>query len=281
MQRHILHLVVASALASGTACRDAAGPHTYIADGAPGVPGTPSTPQPTSPAPYDSVILNFRGARLLAVAGDTLVLSGLVHRGTTESSDALSWATSDASIASIEPIRDNVILLHARQGGSVTITASTRSGTPELSRQIVLRVLPRSNAASPIVVDAFTLVRFSATFDGQPLYWPQVTLRDTSAAGTTRVVGFAIDVPESGSAVFCTADRSVGGGWSAFNAPGDMDYGIVLFPRTARRDGPPTLRVNVLLPDGSAVSSAVTGTMVPLAPGTTWYGGEDTGAQCS
>ena len=269
-----LSILVIAALASLTACDD---PSTSTA---PRGSTTQPSPPPVPGTPSDAVWLNFDGPRLLVVAGDSLRLSGQVRRGTAEAPDTLEWETSDASIGSIEAIEKNIVLLRTFRSGTVTISASTRSARPELSRQLVLQVFARSNSASPIVVDEFSIMQIY-TGDGRAFYEPKLRLHDTSATGTARVVGLAIDIPQLGSSVFCLSDRIVGAaGWSAFNPPGDMNYGLFLVQRASSRVGSPTVRVSAVLSDGLAVSSNVTGTMELNTTQWRWYDGEDTGVRC-
>src|SRR5258705_8709810 len=98
MRRHLIHLTVASVLALGAACRDAAAPEQASSVGPAVAADTSSTRQTPSPTPNDTVWLNFGGPGLLA--GDSLVLRGQVRRGAAEAPDTLAWETSDASVAS-------------------------------------------------------------------------------------------------------------------------------------------------------------------------------------
>ena len=187
------------------------------------------------------------------------MLSGQVRHGIVDTRDSLTWETSDASIASVEAVESNTALLRALRTGSVTISARAPSARPDLSSQVTLRVFARSDVVSPIVVDEFSVLRSST-----PAYAPKLRLHDTSAAGTARVIGLAIDMPEIGWSFFCSADRMPGAaGWSAFNAPADMNYGILLGPRPSSRAGPPTVRVIADLGDGVVVSTKAVGTIEP------------------
>ena len=208
------------------------------------------------------------------------MLSGRVRRESSETSESLLWETSDPSVTSIEAVETNVVRLRTHRSGSVTIAARTRSPMPELSRQLVLLVLARSETASPIVVDEFALLYAPSANPGFSLHVPRVRLRDTSIAGTAKVIGLLVDVPQLGTAVFCSTDRVIdAAGWSAFNPPGDMNYGFFLTPKSRAWTGAPTLRVIAKLEDGLAVSSSVTGRTV-LDPTWQWYDGEDTGVRC-
>jgi hypothetical protein len=278
MPRLLLYLTVAGALALGAACRDAAAPEPVRSD-APSAPGTPSTPQTPAQAPIDTISLNLRGPGVVVIAGDSLRLSGQVRRGTAEAPDTLAWETSDPSVATVESLERNAVLLRTLRSGSVTISTRTQSALPELSARLVLQVLARSNRASTIVVDQFSLLQVS-TRDGAAFYEPKLLLRDTSVTGTASVIGLVIDAPEIGRSIFCSADHIVGAsGWSAFNPPGDMNYGFFLGPGAFRRVGAPTVRVSVRLGDGLGVSLNATGTVEPTT-GWTWYDGEDTGVRC-
>jgi hypothetical protein len=274
-RRVFLSVTFAGTLALGTACRDAVAPEPQRSPG-PVVTTPPATPQTPPQAPPDVLRLDFSSHGLAAVVGDTLVLSGHVNRGAIELPDSLEWATSDSSVASVEVIEKNVVLLRTFKSGSVTITIRVQAAVADPAREVGLRVFARSDRVSPIVIDDFTLLQV-----GTPVsfYGPMLRLRDTSAAGTAKVVGLALDLPEIGSTLFCSADLTVGGGWSAFNPPADMNFGIFLIPRSSSRVGPSTVRVTAVLSDGLAVTSSATATIKPYAGGG-WYDGDDTGAQC-
>ena len=276
----LLAVFTLATLASMAACGEPGGPTTpqgTITQPPPTAqPSTPSTPN----APIDQVLLSFGGSGLLAVAGDSLMLSGEVHRGSSETLETLVWETSDPSITSIEAVETNLVRLRTHRSGAVTIAARTRSALPELSRRLVLEVLARSEKASPIVVDEFALVYAPSANPRLSLHMPRVRLRDTSIAGTARVIGISVDVPQLGNAVFCSTDRIIDAvGWSAFNPPGDMNYGFFLTPKSSAWNGAPTLRVIAQFKDGLAVSSSVTGQTV-LDPTWKWYEGDDTGVRC-
>ena len=277
MRRHSwIFLTAACALACVAACSDAAAPSPASAAQPADTSGTSSqqTPPPTG---YDAVWMNFVGPAL--IAGDSVLIRGRVHRDTAYSPDTLAWATSDPSIASIEVTDRNVVLLRALRSGSVAISARTQSARPELTTRLALQVFARSNAVSPIVVDEFAILR-TVYLDGSVSYEPKLRLRDTSTAGTAKVIGLAIDVPQIGSSVFCSANRIVGAaGWSAFNPPGDMNYGFWLVPQYPTRVAVPTVRVSAVLSDGAGVSLTATGQTEP-APNSNWYDGEDTGVRC-
>lgn len=281
--RHMKHLVrhaaVAVALAGGTACRDAIAPEPVRTTAPPVPPSNPSTPQTPPPPPTDAIWFRFGGPGIVEVAGDTIVLSAPVLRGTAELPDSLTFETSDTSIVAIDVVERNVVQLRALKSGTANILARTSNRTPELSTRATLQVFARSNRPSPIVVDEFSLLKSATTLG--PFYEPRLRLRDTSATGTAKVIGLAIDLPEVGWSVICSPDRLVGGaGWSAFNPPGDMDYGLFLAPRSSGRVGPPTVRVIALLSDGLAVSSKVTGGALVIANDWQWHDGDDTGARC-
>ena len=270
-KRFLVSLTFAGALALGTACRDAVAPEPQRSSGPPAPP-----PQTPPQVPLDVFTLNFSSRGLVAVVGDSLALSGQVYRGATELPDTLQWSTSDSSIASIEVVEKNVVLIRTFRSGSVTISVRVQAAVANPARQVGLQVFARSNRASPIVIEEFTLLAV-----GTPVsfYGPMLRLRDTSAVGTARVVGLAMDLPELGWTLVCSADRSVYGGWSAFNLPGDLNYGVGNNPRPSSRRGPPTVRVTALMSDGLAASSSATATIEPYTFGG-WYDGYDTGAQC-
>ena len=274
MRAHFLiHLTVVGALALGAACRDAAAPEQVSSAGITVTPDTTSTPQ----ASYDAVWLNFGAPGLLV--GDSALLSAQVLRGRYEAFDTLAWETNDASIASVETVGKNVVLIRALRSGSVAISARTQSAMPDLSTRLDLQVFARSNAASPIVVDEFSILQ-SLMGNGAVYHQPKLRLRDTSAAGTARVIGLAIDVPQIGGSVFCSSNQTVGAsGWSAFNPPGDMNYGFSIVPRGPGRAGEPTVRVIAVLSDGFGVSFTATG-KIELATPWQYYDGDDTGVRC-
>jgi len=246
--------------------------------GPPIVPSTPSTPQTPAQTGYDAVSLNFSGPGLLA--GDTVLLRGQVHRGTADAPDTLAWETSDASVVSIETIGKNVVRIHALRSGTAAISARTLTALPELSRRLDLRVIDFSTRASPIVVDQFSILQVP-TGNGTSFYQPMLRLRDTSATGTTKVIGLEIDVPQLGTVLYCSVNLVVGAaGWSAFNPPGDMNYGFMLTPRDATGNAPPTVRVTALLNDGLGVASTATGKTELSTDNWQWFDGADTGATC-
>ena len=280
-QTPLLAVLAIATLASVSACAEPGAPTTPQGGITQPPPPTAQPSIPSTPSvPIDEVSLNYGGSSLLAVAGDSLTLSGRVRRGWSEAPDSLVWETSDPSIASIEEVARNVVQLRTLRSGSATIAARTRSAMPELSRRLVLQVLARSQKASPIVVDEFATLYSGSAVGAFSVHVPKVRLRDTSIAASAKVIGLAIDIPEIGTAVFCSADRIVGAaGWAAFNPPADMNYGFFLSPKSRIRNGAPTLRVIARLDDGLAASSSVTGTSV-LDLTWNWHDGEDTGVRC-
>ena len=274
-KRVLLSITFAGALGLGTACRDAVAPESQRSPG-PGATTPPAPPQTPPQVPLDVLTLNISSHGLVAVVGDSLVLSGQVSRGGAELPDSLQWSTSDSSIASVQVVEKNVVLLRALRSGTVTISVRVQAAVANPARQVGLQVFARSNRVSPIVIDEFTLLQVGTPVSS---YGPMLRLRDTSAFGTTKVIGLAMDLPELGWSLFCSADQNVGGGWSAFNLPGDLNYGIAFTPRSSSRRGPPTVRTTALMSDGLAASSSATAKIEPYTGGG-WYDGYDTGAQC-
>jgi len=226
--------------------------------------GTTTTSQPEY-YPHEA---GLGPANPILITGDSAWMIGVVYRGTGVAPDTLEWVISDPSIASIDVVDKNRVIIRALGAGAATIFARTRSSRPELSASTNVTVIARSNAASPIVAETFSILEYHDLDFRYYIYVPDLRLRDTSAAQDARVVGITIDLPGATRPMYCAANRVIGSGsWTVFPPPGDMN-GTALSRTDWQRIPDVSVNavahVNAVLADGLGVSFTVTGKVVPV-----------------
>lgn len=222
-------------------------------------------------ASYDALSLSFQDVGI--ITGDTIQMRGYVHRGQSESTEALEWTSSDPTVAAIRLVGANLIEVRALRSGGVTISARTLGSQPELSARASLKVFARSSQPSPIVVDEFSVLEqiFAVPVF---VYAPNLRLRDTSPDGSARVIGITIDLPGADDRLYCAPNRVVGAdNWTVFPPPGDQNGDFLRrqdFQRLPDLGVDAVVHVTAVLSDGLGVSSTVTGKIVPDFSSWSW-----------
>ena len=258
-----LRVLTLAGLVSITACRDAAAPE-YTNAYAQTVP-------PSPPKPADAIFLDPERSILV---GDSTMLGAYVLRDGHRGPDTLSWEVQSPGIASIEVVGKDRIRVHGLRPGQTKVTAHTTGASAPLSSAMQVRILARSAEPSPIVADEFRIIEFSSPFLGLTTgvwgYAPQLTLRDATGRGSSKVVALTVEFPSIGPPVFCAADRVVAASaWAVFAPVGSMD-GVYRFPdRDVDPAAEAVARVTVRLSDTVGVLLVAKGMIVPG----TWQAG--------
>ena len=235
--------------------------------------GTTTTPQPEY-YPHEAVL---GPQHLVTVTGDSAWMIGVVYRGTGVAPDTLEWTISDPSVASIETVDKNRIMVRALRTGTATIAARTNDSRPDLSASANIQVIGRSSAASPVIAEEFSILEYHSVdyrFFG---YVPNLVLRDTSAAQASRVIGITIDLPGAAGPSLCYSDHVVGAGlWTVFPPPGDLN-GIGLGRQDGQRLPDVTVdavaHITVAQSDGLGMTFSVSGKILQSQPSTYFESG--------
>jgi len=265
MRFDALQLLALAGMVSLTACSDAAAPEY----------GSTSIPQalPSSPPPLPDAL--YLASERSALVGDTMYLRAYVQRGGRPGPDTLSWDVQSPAVASIEVVEKDRIRIHALRTGQTILTARTTGSGAPLSAAMRMNVLARSAEPSPIVADEFRVVEFTY-LDGSWAYAPQLTLRDTTGRGSSKVVALTIQLPGVNPFLQCSADRALGTEpWRAFAPVGSMDGVYVRSDRGVDAGTETVARVTVRLADTLGVLLSVKG---KIAPGTWQAGWPDGGS---
>lgn len=236
-------------------------------DAAPGYTTTP-VPQtlPSSPVtPPDALYLSPERS---ALVGDTIPIFAYVRRAGVQGPDTVSWDVQSPGIISIEVVEKDRIRIHALRPGQTMVTARTTGSSAPLSSAMRVNVLAGSAGPSPIVADEFRVVEFS-NFDGSYMFSPQLTLRDTTGRGSSKVVALTVELPGIRVPLQCSADQVVGSEpWHAFAPVGSMEGVYVRSDRGADTGTETLARVTVRLADTLGVLLVVKGRIergTPLA----------------
>lgn len=270
MRLDAFRTLMLASMVSLTVCSDAAAPD-YTR------PAVPQSPPSSPPASPDAIYLAQERS---ALVGDSALLRAYVYRGGKQGPDTLSWVVQSPAIASIEVVERDRIRVHALRPGQTMVTVRTMGSRAPLSAAVRVNVLARSSEPSPIVADEFRVVQLVNFFDGGWGYSPQLTLRDTTGRGTSKVVALTVELPGVGP-LQCWADRVVGTApWAAFAPVGSMDGTYVHSDRGVDAGTQTVAQVTVRLADTLGVLLTVKGTIGPGAWQAGWPDAVDVVAAC-
>lgn len=201
--------MLAGVLAYAGACSDSA---------VPAIAPRQNPATPTLPPPPNDASVSFSPSNAGVLADDSLSMGGFVYRGRGAGSDTLDWSVDDTTLASIQVVGLNRIMIHPRRAGWLTVSARTRGALPLLAASTSIKILTPSAQPAPIDVAEFRVVEYWYQAAAQWRYAPQLALQ-AIGQDSVGIVSVRLEIPEIAPSVFCWTDRLVGKTFKPVFAP--------------------------------------------------------------
>ena len=267
MRRHLLlHLTIASVLAFASACIEPAAPAYVIVI----PPVQPAQPPPPPPPPPPESNLYLTPSNVSILTNDSLSVHGFAYPGEGLESDTLDWSVNDSTLASIDVVGTDRVVIHTLQAGDLLISARTRGSRFPVGTSASVKILARSSQPAPIEVVEFYANEYTPYWNpSEWTYTPQLSLRAVGQ-DSVRILGVTFDLPGSQWSPYCSIAKSVPQSATPMIAPLGYENSIYLAQEDHRsRPGAQAVaRITVLLNDGTGAQFVVSGPIVsPLNVG--------------
>lgn len=245
MRRHHILPTLVSALLGAVACHDAAAPAAPRQS----APVTPAAPQAPPSVANDGVALWPRNVSVLV--GDSLTMEGYAYRG-QQVADTLDWAVNDTTLASLQVVGLNRILIRPLRTGYLTVSATARNAPSPLAASTSVKVLAGSLQPPPVEVTEFYVREYLSYVTSQWHYAPQLALRATSP-DSVPIASVTVEIPGLARTMFCQTSGGVRNSLRPLFAPLG-DGMMMIFSESGRRASPgaqAVARITVILSDGT------------------------------
>ena len=260
MRRHLLlHLTLAGVLAFASACFEPAAPAYVIVI----PPAQPAQPPPPPPPPPESH-LYLTPSTVSILTDDSLSVHGFAYPGEGLESDTLDWSVNDSTIASIDVVGTDRVVIHTLQAGDLFVSARTRGPRFQVAASASVKILARSMQPAPIEVVEFYAYEYMPYWNpSQWAYTPQLSLRAVGQ-DSIRILGVTFDLPGSQWSPYCSTAKPVRQSARPMVAPLGYENSIYLSQEDhrARPGAQAVARINVLLNDGTGAQLVVSGPIV-------------------